>query len=96
MKTLESFDIKFEDVLKLSASTDMGNVSYVVPSLHTGFGIGTGREVNHTRAFAEITNTPDSHQKALQAAKALAHTGIDVFVKDGFLKKVKDEFNAAD
>ena len=35
-----------------SASTDMGNVSHVVPSLHPTFFIGTSA-VNHSRPFTD-------------------------------------------
>ncbi len=34
------------------ASTDMGNVSYVVPSIHPAFYIGS-EAFNHTRSFTE-------------------------------------------
>ncbi len=90
----EKFDaltVAHEDVGNVNASTDMGNVSYVVPSLHPNYAIGSG-EVNHTRAFTAVANTPDSHHKTLQAAKAMAHTAIDVFVKDGFLDQIKEDF----
>ena len=35
-----------------AGSTDMGNVSYVVPSIHPEFYIGTDA-VNHTRDFTD-------------------------------------------
>lgn len=38
------------------ASTDMGNVSYEVPSLHPGFYIGTNENV-HTRPFTAAAGT---------------------------------------
>ena len=83
--------VEFGDVGDVHASTDMGNVSYVVPSLHPNYAIGSG-EVNHTKAFTAIANTPDSHHKTLLAAKAMAHTGIDVLVKDGFLDEIRKNF----
>ena len=48
----------------LYASTDMGNVSYVVPSIHPVYAIGSG-EVNHTREFTAVANTPDAHRATL-------------------------------
>ncbi len=36
----------------LAGSTDMGNVSHIVPSIHPVFYIGT-KATNHTRAFTE-------------------------------------------
>ena len=43
-----------------SASTDMGNVSYVVPSIHPMFYIGA-LEVNHTRAFTAAAGYTLAH-----------------------------------
>ncbi len=88
---LSALGVEYEDVYDTSASTDMGDVSYVVPSLHPCYAIGTG-EVNHTRAFTAVANTPGSHHKTLVAAKAMASTAIDVYVKDGFLAEVRENF----
>ncbi len=48
----------------LGGSTDMGNVSYVVPSIHPMFAIGSG-EVNHTREFTAVANTPEARTQLL-------------------------------
>ncbi|XP_064393683.1 xaa-Arg dipeptidase-like [Halichondria panicea] len=71
-----------------SASTDMGNVSHIVPSIHPCYAIGSG-EVNHTREFTAVANTPEAHTATLTAAKAMAHTCIDVLTTDGMLEKIK-------
>ena len=75
-------------------STDMGNVSYVVPSLHPNYAIGSGKEVNHTREFTAITNTAEAHDKTLVIATALANTCIDV-LKGGesLVKEIKEAFD---
>ena len=75
----------------MGGSTDMGNVSYVVPSIHPCYAIGSG-EVNHTREFTAVANTPEAHRATLTAAKAMAHTCIDVLTTDGLLEKIKSEF----
>ena len=72
-------------------STDMGNVSYAVPSIHPMYKIGTG-EVYHTRDFTSITNTPEAHAETLLAAKAMAHTCIDVLTTDRLLEEIKSKF----
>ena len=74
------------------ASTDMGNVSYVVPSLHPTYAVGSGKEVNHSKDFTAVCNTPAAHANTLLAAKAMAHTAIDVLTKDGLLDEVKKNF----
>ena len=76
-----------------AASTDMGNVSHLVPSIHPRFAIGSGREVNHTTAFTAVSNQPAAHNNALIAAKALTFTCIDVLTKEGLLQKITDSFH---
>lgn len=76
-----------------AASTDMGNVSYVVPSIHPKFAIGSGKEINHNSAFTAVANQPAAHSSALTAAKALAFTCIDVLTTEGELQRVVDSFN---
>ena len=71
--------------------TDMGNVSYTVPSIHPMYKIGNG-EKYHTRAFTDVTNTPEAHSETLVAAKAMAHTCIDVLTTDGLLEEIKRSF----
>ena len=80
----------YEDVV--SWSTDMGNVSYVVPSLHPTYAVGSG-EVNHTRGFNQVTNTLQAHDRTRLTATTLALTCIDV-LKGGedLVKKIKEKF----
>ena len=75
----------------LSGSSDMGNVSYIVPSIHPMYAIGSG-EGNHTRDFTAVANTPEAHAQTLVAAKAMAYTCIDVLSTDGALQEVKRSF----
>ena len=92
---LEKSDIKnFVYEQESPWSTDMGNVSYVVPSLHPNYAIGSGKEVNHTREFTAIANAAEAHDKTLVIATALANTCIDV-LKGGesLVKEIKDAFN---
>ena len=84
----------FDDIYDIRASTDMGNVSYAVPSIHPIYQIGSGSERNHTREFTAVTNTPEAHAETLVAAKAMAHTCIDVLTTDGLLEEIKKTFTA--
>ena len=85
--------VEFGDIGDVHASTDMGNVSYVVPSLHPNYAIGSG-EVNHTKEFTAVANTPSAHHNTLLAAKAMAHTAIEVMLSDNLLDKIKESFKA--
>ena len=76
----------------ITFSTDMGNVSYAVPSIHPMYSIGDGSQVNHTREFTLITNTPAAHHKTLLAAKAMAMTALDILSTPQLLQQIKNEF----
>ena len=74
-----------------AGSTDMGDVSYVVPSIHPLYSIGT-TAVNHTREFTQAANTNLAHERTLVAAKAIAGCAIDVLKSPETLKTVQDAF----
>jgi metal-dependent amidase/aminoacylase/carboxypeptidase family protein len=57
-----------------AASTDMGNVSHVVPSIHPYLSIGSLPAVNHQPEFADAAVTPAADQAILDGATALACT----------------------
>ncbi len=63
-------------------STDMGNVSHVVPSIHPVLGIDAGGASNHQPAFAAATVTPSGDQAVFDGAVSLAWTAIDASVDD--------------
>jgi amidohydrolase len=58
-------------------STDMGNVSYVVPAIHPIIGIDSAPAVNHQPEFAAATIMPAADQAIFDGALALAWTVID-------------------
>lgn len=58
-------------------STDMGNVSQVVRSLHPVFAVPGAQVTPHTQEFAALAATQEARQSALDAAKAMAWTVID-------------------
>jgi len=75
-----------------SGSTDMGNVSYVVPSIHPMYKIGTTRVMNHTPEFTACAATKEAHQQTWRTSKALAFTAIDIFYSPNVLPKIKEGF----
>ncbi|KAF5384097.1 hypothetical protein D9615_003262 [Tricholomella constricta] len=76
-----------------SASTDFGNVTYALPSLHPGFAIPTIKDGgNHTPGFTKSAATMQAHYACLDITKALAATGMRVLIDDEFLAKVKKTF----
>ncbi|HHY17212.1 MAG TPA: M20 family metallopeptidase [Firmicutes bacterium] len=74
-------------------STDMGNVSQVVPSVHPYIAIcKPGTATGHSKEFAEATISEMGHEALLDGAKALAMTAIDVFTQSGLLEAARKEF----
>ncbi|KAI8059589.1 hypothetical protein BC940DRAFT_313474 [Gongronella butleri] len=94
-KHMEKEGVKFlprsEEEKIASASTDMGNFSYEVPSIHPAFGIET-TATNHTKEFANAARTEKAHELTLRAAKCLALTAADVFLSDSFFDQIVKDF----
>jgi amidohydrolase len=65
-----------------SGSTDMGNVSHLVPSIHPFLSIDSLPAVNHQREFAAATLTPAGERAIHDGALAMAGTVIDVAAGD--------------
>lgn len=61
-----------------TGSTDMGNVSLAVPSIHPMIGINSLPAVNHQPEFAQHCVSPDADQALADGALALAWTCIDL------------------
>jgi amidohydrolase len=60
-----------------SGSTDMGNVSHLVPTIHPFIRIETDGAVNHQPEFTAAAATPSGDQAVVDAATAMAWTAID-------------------
>lgn len=84
---VEAFDPRFG-----FGSTDMGNVSQVVPSVHPSVAIAAPEVVIHTPEFAQAAASEAGHEGLLDAAKAMAATVVDILDKPETLDKIKQEF----
>ncbi len=74
-------------------STDVGNVSQVVPTIQPTIALTDRPDVVcHTTAFAEAAGGAPGDRALLLAAKALAVTAIDLFADPACLRRVQDEF----
>lgn len=58
-------------------STDMGNISQVIPSLHPWLSIPGANVPIHSHAFAALADTPAAYDVMFEAAVALAWTTAD-------------------
>ncbi|MFI7100719.1 amidohydrolase [Streptomyces sp. NPDC050161] len=60
------------------ASTDMGNVSRLLPAIHPTIGYDTGGAKQHTPEFAAYGKSPGADLAVLDGATALALTGAEL------------------
>ncbi len=89
----ESLGRKFLGIpVDSTGSTDMGNVSWAVPSIHPTFSIGV-LALNHTNGFTQVSATDAAHEAMLQTAQALAMTGVDVVNEVELLERAQKEFS---
>jgi amidohydrolase len=85
---VEAFDPRFG-----LGSTDMGNVSQVVPSIHPTIAIAPFKVLIHTPEFAAAAASQAGQQGIMDAAKAMAMTMVDI-LQPGVLDRIKQEFNS--
>jgi amidohydrolase len=78
------------------ASTDMGNISQVAPSVHGYIKIGEPDVIGNTHSpgFAPQTVTEAAHQAILNGAKAMAMTAVDLLSRPDRLAEAKCLFEA--
>ncbi|VDI01410.1 Hypothetical predicted protein [Mytilus galloprovincialis] len=88
----ESLGVKFESAEgQIGGSTDMGNVSQIVPSIHPFYAIGTS-SVNHSKDFALASGDQKAQLSTLTQGKAMALTCLELFQDKDLLKEIKEEF----
>jgi amidohydrolase len=78
-------------IRKAAASTDMGNVSRVIPSIHPMIGINSLPAVNHQREFAASCVTDSADKAAYDGALAMAWTAIDLATVDAVRTRLLSE-----
>jgi len=73
-------------------STDMGNVSYLVPSIHPMIGVSPAGVSLHTPAFADYAIGEAATKAILDGAKIMAMTAIDMWTNDVLQSEVRGAF----
>jgi len=74
-------------------STDMGNVTSIVPGIHPFLSITDGPVPGHSVEFAAAARTPRALETMHVAAKALAMTAIDVLRDDKLRIRAREAFD---
>jgi amidohydrolase len=73
-------------------STDMGNVSYLVPSIHPMIQVAPDGVPIHTKDFATYARSESGDRAVLDGAKAMAMTVVDLWQSDALRLAVETEF----
>jgi amidohydrolase len=76
-------------------SSDIGNVSQVIPAIQPMVQIAPTGTPIHSRAFEAAAVTPLARQGMCQAAKTMAMTTYDLLADPGLVKRARAEFEAA-
>lgn len=85
----------FRDGKKGLGSTDAGNVSQVIPTVHAYIKIGPDDLVAHTDEFRECAKSPQGDEALIRSAKALALSGYRLLTEPELLQQVKEAFQQA-
>ena len=88
-----TFAAKEVELATAGGSTDMGNVSWIVPSIQPMFKIATPVG-NHHPDFTATTGTHDACVAALNTADAMASTAVELLGDANLMAAVQAEFEA--
>jgi len=84
-----------EDAMSVRlGSSDIGNVSFVVPTIHPMLAITTDPVPMHSEAFRELAATPHAQDVALIGATCLAQTAADLLRDPTLVERAWAEFRA--
>jgi amidohydrolase len=77
-----------------AGSTDMGNVSHRVPSIHPMFAVAPAGVIIHNKEFATWAASDKGDAAVLDGAKAMAQTALDLMCDAPLKERVKADFAA--
>jgi len=93
-ENLEELEEDIEEVSGGMGSTDMGNVSQVVPAIHPYIKIAEAGTPAHSEEFAQAADSELGYEAMITAAKSLAMTGVDILSDRKNFDSVLEHFHA--
>lgn len=84
--------VKAPDPKRGKGSTDMGNVTHVVPAIHPHLAIAPPNMAGHSREFAAASISKRGHDAMIIGAKAMALTCVDLFADPKLMAETKRTF----
>ncbi|HVZ90309.1 MAG TPA: M20 family metallopeptidase [Rhizomicrobium sp.] len=79
-----------------AGSTDMGNVSHRVPSIHPCLGVAPFNVIIHNAEFARHAVSEKADRAVLDGAKSMAMTALDLMADGAVLARAKADFAASE
>ena len=73
-------------------STDMGDISQILPAVHAYFAIVPDSIANHTEEFARASASPAGDTAVLEGAATLAMTAADLLTDPALIAQAKADF----
>jgi amidohydrolase len=81
--------------VRVVGSTDMGNVSYAVPSIHPMIKVAPAGVSIHSHEFARHARSSAGDEAVVLGAKAMAMTIADLWTERGLVDRAKEAFAAS-
>ncbi|MFN8635745.1 MAG: M20 family metallopeptidase [Chloroflexota bacterium] len=75
-------------------STDMGDISQLMPAVHAYLAIAPQGVANHTIEFTALAGSEVGDTAVMDGATSLAQTALDVLTSPGLLEQAKAEYEA--
>jgi amidohydrolase len=92
----EALGIPDEGMDPTSGSTDMANVSWVVPAIHPELAITDRPTAGHSIEFRDAAGSPRGDRTTLTAATLVAHTAIDLLCDPALVEAAWREFRGGE
>ncbi len=89
-----SFPELSPQMARMAASTDMGNVSHAIPSIHPMIGINSLPAANHQPEFTAHCITEEADKAVLDGALAMAWTAIEMAGDAALRKRLMNKSDA--
>jgi amidohydrolase len=92
----EAYGVRDEGPDPASGSTDMANVSQVLPAIHPDLAIAPAGTPGHSILFRDAAATPRADETTLLAATLVAQTAYDLFADPALVDAAWREFRGED
>jgi amidohydrolase len=95
-RNMESLGRNLTPALERSlGSSDVGNVSQLVPTIHPMVRIAPLDVLPHSPEFAAAAASEEGNRGLIDGAKALAATVVDLVTQSGIMDRIREEFLAS-